>query len=332
MNISILGDGGWGTAMACYLSQKNFNVKLWGPFEENINYINKHRTNPTFLKGITLPDNITCTANLSEALKSCNIIVLALPSQFIRNLLQDIKPYFKPTEHRIVNLAKGIENNTQMRISEIVKEVLGEASYTVLSGPSHAEEVANAVPSAVVAASKNIDEAIFIQNTFISDKFRIYCSDDVTGVELSGSLKNVYAIAAGISDGLNLGDNSKAALMTRSIAEMSRLGTSLGGQFETFSGLSGIGDLIVTCCSKHSRNRFVGEELGKGRNLDAITKAMNMVIAEGVKTTKSAYNLIQKNNVDAPIINELYQILYKSKNPRESLTSLMNREAKHETY
>ena len=332
MNITVLGDGGWGTAMAYHLCNNGFNIMLWGPFPENINYIKKHRTNPKFLKGIKLPEKIKYSSDLAEAAEFGEILVLALPSQYVRNLLTNFKPYYNAEKHRFVNLAKGIELNSLDRISQIINEIFEDANYTVLSGPSHAEEVAKAIPTAVVSASKNINEAEFIQKLFMSDKFRIYCSNDVTGVELGGSLKNVYAIAAGISDGLGLGDNSKAALMTRSIAEMSRIGTDLGGKYETFSGLSGIGDLIVTCCSKHSRNRFVGEELGKGHDIDSVTKQMGMVVAEGVKTTKSAFELITINKTEAPIITELYKILYENKNPAQSLVSLMNREAKSEVY
>ena len=332
MNISVLGDGGWGTAMATLLSNNKHNVNLWGPFPENISYLKKHRLNPNFLPGIQLPKNLSYSTSLADTLSFGEIIILALPSQFIRKLLLDMKPYFNASKHKIVNLAKGIENRSLMRISQIVEETLGCVNYTILSGPSHAEEVAKGIPTAIVAASKEIKNAEYIQNSFMTGTFRIYCSNDVTGVELGGSLKNVYAIAAGVSDGLKLGDNSKAALMTRSIAEMSRMGLSLGGKFETFSGLSGIGDLIVTCCSKHSRNRAVGEKLGQGEKLEEITKQMGMVIAEGVKTTKSAFELSKKNKMDTPIIDELYTVLYEEKPAAECITSLMNREAKNEIY
>jgi glycerol-3-phosphate dehydrogenase (NAD(P)+) len=332
MNISILGDGGWGTAMASLLGNNKHDVLLWGPFPQNIEYIKKHNTNPQFLPGVNLPETLIYSTNLREVLAFGEIIILALPSQFIRQLLIDIKPYFNHSKHKIVNLAKGIENNTLMRVSQIVKEILGESNYTVLSGPSHAEEVAKGIPTAIVAASSKIKDAEYIQNGFMANNFRIYCSNDITGVEFGGSLKNVYAIAAGVSDGLNLGDNSKAALITRSIAEMSRLGVNMGGKFETFSGLSGIGDLIVTCCSKHSRNRSVGEKLGQGNNIKEITRQMGMVIAEGVKTTKSAYELAKKNKVETPIIDELYTVLYKNKAPGECIVSLMNRDAKNEIY
>ncbi|MCF7790665.1 MAG: NAD(P)-dependent glycerol-3-phosphate dehydrogenase [Victivallales bacterium] len=333
MNISILGDGGWGTAMACHLCKKGFNVILWGPFPDNISYLKKNKTNPKFLKGVDLPKKLKFSSKLDETIAFGEILIIALPSQYVRKLLTELKPYYNKDKHCFVNLAKGIENDSLKRISELIEEIIDrDAFYTVLSGPSHAEEVAKSEPTAVVAASSDIKQAEFIQKKFMSGKFRIYCSNDVTGVELGGSLKNVYAIAAGISDGLGLGDNSKAALITRSIAEMSRLGTSLNGKFETFSGLSGIGDLIVTCCSKHSRNRFVGEKIGEGYTLKQITEQMGLVIAEGIKTTKSAYNLSANHNAETPIIDELYKILYEDKNPGESLDSLMNREAKSEIY
>ena len=332
MNITVLGDGAWGSAIAQLLSLNNHTVTLWGPFPDYIAEMNKYRSNPRFLPSVSFSDNIIFSPSLKNAVTNSEILVLALPSQYIRKLLNDFKPFFDSKKHIIVNLAKGIENSTQKRISEIVEEILGKTHYTALSGPSHAEEVIMKAPTAVVIGAKDIKIGQTVQNIFINPGFRVYYSDDPTGVELGGSLKNVFAIAAGFVDGIKLGDNSKAALITRSIAEMSRLGKALGGKFETFSGLSGIGDLIVTCYSKHSRNRFVGEKLGSGLKLDKVLDELNMSVAEGVKTTKSAYHLAEKIGIETPIINELFAALYKNKDPKKCINDLMTRTATTEIY
>ncbi len=332
MNIAVLGDGAWGSAAAQHLAINKHNVTLWGPFPEYIIEMKNTQSNPKFLPKIIFDNNISFTPSLEEAVKTADILVLALPSQYIRNLLINIKPFFNNSKHILVDLAKGIENKTLMRMSEIVFEVLGNSKYTVLSGPSHAEEVIFNVPTAVVAASKDQTAAKIVQDTFFSPSFRVYYSNDPTGVELGGALKNVFAIAAGVVDGIKLGDNSKAALITRSIAEMSRLGKALGGNPETFSGLSGIGDLIVTCFSKHSRNRLVGEKLGAGYSLERILKELKMSVAEGVKTTLSTYQLAKKINIQTPIIDELYNALYQGKKPEVCIKDLMTRAAAAEIY
>jgi glycerol-3-phosphate dehydrogenase (NAD(P)+) len=229
-----------------------------------------------------------------------------------------------------VNVAKGIETESCKRMSELVSEILGDVRYAILSGPSHAEEVARRVPTAVMTASRDGEAAKLVQEAFMNQYFRVYTSDDVVGAELGGALKNVLALAAGVLDGMGMGDNTKAALMTRGIAEMARLGEALGGRHETFSGLSGIGDLIVTCSSRHSRNRHVGEELGKGRKLDDIQREMGMVIAEGVKTADSAYQLARRAGVSTPIIDEVYTSLYAGKDPRQAVRDLMQRDPKSE--
>lgn len=331
MNIAVLGDGAWGSAMAKLLCTSKHNVALWGPFPDYIKILNKTRSNPKFLPEIKFPKQLLITDNIEKAVDNKDIIVLALPSQYIRDLLQKLKPYYTKKQI-ILNLAKGIENETLNRVSQIVQEILGGTHYAVLSGPSHAEEVCNDIPTAVVVAAKNLKTAKLIQANFTTSNFRIYLSSDVIGIELGGALKNVYSIAAGICDGMQLGDNAKAALITRSIAEMSRLGKILGGQVQTFSGLSGIGDLIVTCYSKHSRNRFVGERLGLSYKLQDIISELGMAVAEGIKTTKSAYMLAKKHNSDTPIINELYATLYNNKNPKNCIIDLMNRLPKSETY
>ena len=265
MNIAVLGDGAWGSATAQLLSTNGHDVCLWGPFPDYISEMQSLQSNPRFLPKVKFSEAITFSADLGTAVANSEMLVLALPSQHIRKLLEKIQPYFDREKHIIVNLAKGIETRTLKRVGEIVSGILGNTKYSVLSGPSHAEEVIMGVPTAVVIASKISNVGKTVQDAFIGPSFRVYCSNDPDGVELGGALKNVFAIAAGVVDGMKLGDNTKAALLTRSIAEMSRLGKALGGRFETFSGLSGIGDLIVTCYSKHSRNRSVGKKLGTGK-------------------------------------------------------------------
>ncbi|MCK5843587.1 MAG: NAD(P)-dependent glycerol-3-phosphate dehydrogenase, partial [Victivallales bacterium] len=254
---------------------------------------------------------------------------LATPSQYMRGTLERLAPIY--SGQLLVNVSKGIENDTLLRMSELCFEIIGDsAKFAVLSGPSHAEEVALKTPTAIVAGSNEHDLAELTQKAFMSSFFRVYTSEDVIGIELGGSLKNVFAIAAGVIDGMRLGDNPKAALITRGIAEMSRLGVALGGKTGTFSGLSGIGDMIVTCTSGHSRNRHVGEELGKGRTIEEIQKEMGMVVAEGVKTAQSAYALAKKVGVETPIITEVYQAIYEGKDSRRGVRNLMTRKPKRE--
>lgn len=229
-----------------------------------------------------------------------------------------------------MDISKGIEVGTLLRMSQLCEKIIGKTRYVVFSGPSHAEEVSRKIPTAIVAASKDVEAAKFVQKTFMNEFLRVYTARDVIGVELGGALKNVFAIAAGILDGAGLGDNTKAALMTRGITEMARLGKKLGGSRRTFSGLSGIGDLIVTCMSRHSRNRYVGEELGRGRDLDEIIRSMNMVVAEGVQTCEAAYALARKADVETPIINGIYDLLYNHRKPLEIIRELMTRKAKNE--
>ncbi|MCP4178176.1 MAG: NAD(P)-dependent glycerol-3-phosphate dehydrogenase [bacterium] len=331
MNISVLGDGAWGSAVANLLHQNKQNVKLWGPFPDYIEEMKKTRINSRFLPSYTFPKEIELTSDLSAAVKNADILIFALPTQYQRELIVKLKSLHKKNQI-IINIAKGIENKSLERLSELATEILGDVKYAVLSGPSHAEEVIKGSPTAVVVGCKDKKIGEIIQSIFINDFFRVYYSSDTTGVELGGALKNVFAIAAGIADGMKLGDNSKAALVTRSIAEMSRLGKALNGKYETFSGLSGIGDMIVTCFSKHSRNRHVGQKLGEGYTLDQILKEMGMVVAEGVKTTKSAYKLAKKINIEVPIINELYSTLYADKTPTDCIKDLMSRSAKPEIY
>ena len=330
MKISVLSDGGWGTALAIHLCRNGHDVTLWGFFPEYVEEVQKCRENYRYLPGLKLPDSLKVTADLKSALNDCELAVLAAPSQFMRGLLEKIVDTKVESYPIFIDIAKGIEIGSMKRMSEIVEELLGEVRYCVLSGPSHAEEVARGIPTAVVVASSDEDIAKIVQNAFMSDSFRVYTCNDVTGVEVGGAIKNVFALAAGVCDGMSFGDNTKAALMTRGIVEMARLGKALGGQAETFNGLSGIGDVIVTCMSQHSRNRHVGEELGKGRKLPEILKAMNGQVAEGVSTAKSAYQLARSIGVETPIIDQIYQGLYEDKDPRQAVKELMTRNAKPE--
>ncbi|MDD3179644.1 MAG: NAD(P)-dependent glycerol-3-phosphate dehydrogenase [Opitutaceae bacterium] len=330
MRISVLSDGGWGTALAMVLCDNGHQVTLWGPFPDYIEEMRRTRRNQRFLKGAELPAALTLESDLGRACTDATIVVLAAPSQYLRKLLDGLLAVPRSPELIYLNVAKGIETGSCLRASEMVFEKLGPVRYAILSGPSHAEEVSRHVPTAVTVASKDAAAAQLVQQAFMNNYLRVYTSDDVVGVELGGALKNVLALAAGVLDGMGLGDNTKAALMTRGIVEMARLGEALGGRAETFSGLSGIGDLIVTCISRHSRNRHVGEELGKGRKLDEIQREMGMVVAEGVKTADSAYALARRTGVDTPIIDEVYASLYLNRDPRQAVSDLMLREAKPE--
>lgn len=330
IHAAVLGDGAWGTALALVLHANGHRTTLWGAFRDNIENIRRDAENRRFLPGVPLGPGILPTDSMEEAAAEADLIVLASPSQYLRGTLEKLKPFFRRDRQIITDISKGIETGTLLRMSELVEEVLGKTRYSVLSGPSHAEEVSRGIPTAVVTASQSPDTARFVQAVFINDNFRVYTSRDVTGVELGGALKNVFAIAAGMIDGIGLGDNTKAALMTRGIAEMARLGKALGGQRRTFSGLSGIGDLIVTCMSRHSRNRYVGEELGKGRKLEEIIRSMNMVVAEGVKTCEAAENLSRKLNVETPIIHATYQVVHEGRDPRAAANELMTRKARSE--
>lgn len=330
MKISVLSDGGWGTALSSVLCDNGHAVTLWGPFPDNIAVMRQTRRNERFLAGVELPAALELETDLAKACAGAQLVVLAAPSQFMRGMLTKLRDIPRSPDLIYVNVAKGIETESGKRMSELVADILGNVRYAILSGPSHAEEVARRVPTAVMTASHDAEAAKTVQAVFMNQYLRVYTSDDVIGAELGGSLKNVLALAAGILDGMGLGDNTKAALMTRGVAEMARLGEALGGRPETFSGLSGIGDLIVTCSSRHSRNRHVGEELGKGRKLDEIQKEMGLVVAEGVKTADSAYMLARRAGVSTPIIDEVYASLYQGKDPRQALRDLMQRDAKPE--
>jgi len=333
MKATVLSDGGWGTALALLLAGNGHEVAMWGPFPDYIAEMCRTQRNPRYLPGIDLAQKLNLTDNLHNAVRDAEIIVLAAPSQYLRDLLEKLaQPTVMTDTPIVVNVAKGIEVRSQKRMSELVAELLGSVRYAALSGPSHAEEVARGVPTAVVVAARQANLSAAVQAAFINDTFRVYTSSDVIGVELGGALKNVLALAAGICDGMGFGDNTKAALMTRGIAEMARLGSALGGQRETFSGLSGVGDLMVTCMSRHSRNRHVGQELGKGRELADIQAEMGGKVAEGIATTQSAWTLARKVDVETPIIDQVHASLYEGRDPRDAVRELMSRQAKAEHY
>ncbi len=317
--------------MSIVLHHNKHFVSLWEFDEEIAEKFKATRENERFLPGIKIPLEINITNDLEEAVNKNEIIVFAVPSHVVRKVAGKVKE-LDVNNKIFVSAVKGIENKSLYRMSEVLHDVLPDADYNniaVISGPSHAEEVSKKIPTAVTIASKNSELAVYLQKIFMTPFFRAYASEDLIGVELGGSLKNVIAIAAGICDGAELGDNTKAALLTRGIAEITRLGAALGAEPKTFSGLAGIGDLIVTCCSSHSRNRYVGEQIGKGKKLSDVLKSMVMV-AEGVKTTESAYQLANKHNIETPIIEKVYSILFNSENPKNAVYELMTREAKIE--
>ena len=331
MKISVLGAGGWGTTLAILLHYNGHNVTLWEYKKSYAKELIKKRINTDYLPGIKIPKEIIITHDLEESTDDKNLIVLAVPSQFLRGVVKNIN-YRKIEDAILVSVSKGIEKNTLMTMSHLIRDIfphLSENQIGVISGPSHAEEVSKRVPTAVVAASADMETAKTIQAAFMTSYFRIYASTDILGAELGGAFKNIIAIGAGIIDGAGFGDNTKAAIMTRGVAEISRLGLAMGARPETFAGLSGMGDLIVTCMSRHSRNRYVGEQIGKGKTLKEILKSMDQV-AEGVETTRSAKQLAAKNDIETPITNEVYKILYEDKDPVKATTDLMTRDMKTE--
>ncbi len=332
MRIAVLGAGSWGTTLAILLSNKSHQVALWSFRESEAELIRTTGENAAFLPGVRVPEAVEVGSDLEAAVEGAEMIVGAVPSQYLRNVVSRLAEF--PLERTVVvNVAKGIENGTLMTMSEMLRDALPglpRENIATLSGPSHAEEVSRSIPTTVVSASTDPGTARVVQTTFMVPYFRVYVSDDLRGVELGGALKNVIAIAAGIVEGADLGDNTKAALMTRGIAEITRLGVAMGAQVRTFGGLSGIGDLMVTCMSRHSRNRFVGMEIGRGRKLREILSEMVMV-AEGIATTQSAFELARRAQVEVPIINEVHKILFEGKDPLAACYDLMTRDPKGET-
>jgi glycerol-3-phosphate dehydrogenase (NAD(P)+) len=331
MKACIIGGGSWGSAFALHLGRLKVRTKLWVRETDILETLLKTRENKTFLPGHVFPAPVSFYHDLPEAVVSTEVLFVAVPSQFCRGLYAEIAPYVT-ADQIIVSLTKGLEQKSLMRMSQVMEEVFHpcrKPRLAVLSGPSFAKEVAQGNPTAVVVASKDPECARKVQHLISSLALRAYSSSDVIGVELGGALKNVIAIAAGISDALECGLNSKAALITRGLVEMNRLGTHLGARRETFSGLAGMGDLILTCTGELSRNHYVGSEMGKGRSLRAILSRMKMV-AEGVRTTLSAHHLARRENIEMPISNEVYQVLYRNKSPRKAIEDLMSRALKIE--
>ena len=327
--ISVIGMGSWGTTLAILLAEKGYPVIGWEWIEERAEDMQQKRENLFFLQGCKFPNNLKVTNDLSYASEQSDIIVLAVPSHVVRHIVNQAKNELR--DKKIVNVAKGIENETMLRMSEVIYDEAGIPleKIATLSGPTHSEEVSKKLPATIVAASINEEYANMIQHLFMTNYFRVYTSTDIIGVELGGSLKNVIAIGAGISDGMGMGDNAKAALITRGLREVTRLGVACGANPHTFSGISGIGDLVVTCESLHSRNRYVGDQLAKGFSLDKILSSMEMV-AEGVNTTRSAYQLSHKMNVDMPITDYINKVLFEGLSPQDGVMSLMTRSPRSE--
>ena len=326
MKIAVIGSGSWGTAMALHMAGSGNQVYMWSWIQEETDRLNRDRENKEFLPGISFPDNVICTHNMQECIEGAEVVITAVPSPATRTTAKEMSQYVTDGQ-KLVNISKGLEG--ELRLSQVYKSEIPQAEISVLSGPSHAEEVSRGIPTTVVVASDNEETAKYLQAIFSTDTFRVYTSDDVIGVELGGALKNVIALCAGISDGLGYGDNTKAALITRGISELSRLGIAMGAKASTFAGLSGLGDLIVTGTSTLSRNHTAGELLGKGMKLDEVLKTVHMVV-EGVNTATAAYELGKKYGVETPIIEQAYNVLYKNADPKDAVNTLMTRKHKSE--
>lgn len=327
-SIAVIGAGSWGTALALLLHDNGAKVTVWGHDSEAISQVQSLRENRVYLPGVKLPDAIQFTSEI-DSINAADLVVLVTPSRAVREIASRLGTVDLRKSAVLLCCTKGVERGSGLRMSEILAETLPGHPIAVLSGPSHAEEVARSAPTAVVIGSAELSLAKELQSLFFSKNFRAYTSTDVTGIELGGALKNIFAIAAGVSDGLGLGDNAKAALVTRSLAELVRLGCSLGGHRDTFQGLSGVGDLMVTCFSKHSRNRAVGERLARGESLGAISASMRMV-AEGVPTTYSAFECARRLNIETPIIDQIKLLLDGTLSPRDALSALLARDPRSE--
>lgn len=328
MKIAVIGSGGWGTAISLLLAGNGYDVYLWSWIQEETDRLNHDRENKEFLPGVKFPENIICSHDMRECVNGAELIVTAVPSPATRTTARQLS-HFVTDGQKLVNISKGLEEKTLMRLSEVYAQEIPQAKIAVMSGPSHAEEVSRKLPTTNVVASTDEKLAADIQGIFMNETFRVYTGTDVIGLELGGSLKNVIALCAGISDGLGYGDNTKAALITRGLAEISRLGIAMGAEEKTFMGLSGMGDLIVTCTSMHSRNRRAGILLGKGKSLKETLDEVHMVV-EGVNTAAAAYELSKKYNVEMPIVEEANNILYNGASAREAVGRLMTREKKME--
>ena len=328
MKISVLGAGTWGTALTILLAENKHQVTLWSKLPREIEELESNRTKIKNLPGAVLPDSVKLTSDLNEALKEPELIVMAVASVYVRETAKSIASKI-PSGMIIVNVAKGVEEATLKTLTEVIEDEIPQAEVAVLSGPSHAEEVSRKIPTTIVAGAKKKEVADKIQDAFMTEFFRVYTSPDVIGIELGGSLKNVIALAAGVLDGMGLGDNTKAALMTRGIAEISRLGVAMGGKYETFAGLSGMGDLMVTCTSKHSRNRNAGFLIGQGKTAKEAMEEVNQTV-EGVFCARAAYKLGEKYKVELPIVEQVNKVLFEEKPVKEAIYELLIRQKTEE--
>ena len=322
--VAFIGGGSFGSALAVLLAEKNNEVTIYDKDASVVEDINKNKKNQKYLKDLIFPNNVVATLDIKEAIDNIDYLVIAVPSHVIRIVCKQLKEAGLNDKVTIISIAKGIEEGSDKRLSVVIEEELSNP-VVVLSGPSHAEEVAIQVPTTVVATSKEMKKAEEVQDLFMTENFRVYTNDDLIGVEIGGAVKNIIALAAGVVDGLGYGDNTKAALMTRGMKEIARVGISLGGRMDTFYGLTGMGDLIVTCTSMHSRNRRAGILIGQGKSLEEAQQEVGMVV-EGVKACKAFYELIKKTGISMPITEALYKALFEAKNPREAVVELMVRD------
>lgn len=322
MEIGVIGAGGWGTTLANLLAEKGFKVNLWAFEKDVVKEINEKKENSQFLPGVKLSPNISATNDLKEAVLGKDILVSAIPSSFLRSMAKEISRHISKGSI-VVSVTKGLEDITFKRMSEILEEELKGVKAVALSGPNHAEEVSRKVPTATVIASKHLDILPKVKEVFETPYFKVYPHDDIAGIEICGAIKNITAIAVGVCDGLKLGDNTKASIITLGLTEMSRVGKFFGAKRATFYGLAGVGDLVATCTSKHSRNRFVGERIAEGKGFEEIKKEMHGMIAEGVKTTKSVYDLAVKEKLDLPLTTQVYKVLYEKKELKKAIKDLI---------
>lgn len=326
--VSVLGAGSWGIALANVLSTNGHKVTVWSALKDEITMLQTNHEHLTKLPGVKLPESMIFTDSLQEAMSNKVLLVLAVPSSFVRKTAKDMAEFYQSGQV-VVNVAKGIEESTLMTMTDIISDEIKDVKVAVLSGPSHAEEVGRGIPTTIVAGAQKKDTAEFVQTLFMNDSFRVYTSSDVLGIEIGAALKNVVALAAGIADGLGYGDNTKAALITRGMAEITRLGTAMGGEAETFYGLSGIGDLIVTCASMHSRNRRAGILIGQGKTMEEAMEEVKMVV-EGVFSAKAAKKLADKYNISMPIVESVNAVLFNNESARTRVKELMLRDKKSE--
>lgn len=328
--IGVIGAGSFGTALSVVLANKGHQVKIWSRDSQQLDHMKANRENPRFLPDVILPEDLEMVYTMEEAVKGVDMVLFSVPAQAFRSVFSEAIAYLE-ADTIVINVAKGIEMGSLLRLSQVARELKPDVKYVTLSGPSHAEEVARNLPTTVAVAAEEESLALEVQEIFMTDMFRVYSNHDVAGVELGGSLKNIIALGAGISDGMGFGDNAKAALMTRGITEMCRLGASMGADMETFSGLTGIGDLIVTCTSMHSRNRRCGILIGKGMEPEAAIKEIGMVV-EGITTAEAAYALAQQKEIEMPITECIYKVIHGEMDARDAVLSLMGRDKKNEMH